>query len=711
MKKSTILLGCASTFLRSAAAGAEADSVIADFEGQNYGAWKVEGTAFGTKPAPGTLPGQMAVEGFAGKGCVNSFYGGDNSVGRLTSPEFKIGRPFMRFLIGGGGFEGKTCLNLVVGGKIVRSATGPNTRAGGTERLEKQGWDVRDLAGQTAHLEIVDEATGSWGHINVDDIAQTDTKVPGFAHHPTRDIELDRPFLHLPVKTGAKSRRASILVDGKAVREFDIELSDAPDWFAHVDLTPWKGKKATLKVDVLPDDSKALEMAKTADGIWRPDDLYREALRGQLHFSPRRGWNNDPNGMVYANGEYHLFFQHNPYGWNWGNMHWGHAVSRDLVHWEELPEALYPPKYGDMAFSGSAVVDKANTSGWKTGADAPMVAAFTSTGRGECIVYSNDRGRTWTEYEGNPVVKHEGRDPRLLWHEASRQWSMAVYDERPSKPKPEREAISFYTSPDLKNWTFRSRIDDLFECPDIFELPVDGNAGRKKWVLTAASSHYFIGDFDGGTFTPETRKLPGHRGKGFYAAQTFSHDPKGRTVQIGWFQTATPGMPFNQSMTVPLELSLKTTAEGPRLAWRPVEELSALRSETWTQADGTLKAGAAPTVAKPAAELLEVRLSLTPEAHAITKLTVRGVPIVHDADKQTISVNGHTEPAPLVEGELPLIVLADRIGFEVFVSGGLTYIPMPVQPTAEEKSVTLSVEGADVRFTDWQVSPLKSIWK
>ena len=710
MKKSIVLLGCATALARSAATAAEADLPIADFESENYGAWKVEGTAFGAKPAPGTLPGQMAVEGFAGKGCVNSFHGGDNATGRLTSPEFRIARPFLRFLIGGGGFEGKTCLNLLIGGKIVRTATGPNTKPGGSERLERQGWDVREFHGQTARLEIVDDAQGSWGHINVDDIAQTETKVPGFLRDATREIALDRPFLHLPVKTGAKSRRAAVLVDGRPVREFDIELSDAPDWFAHVDLTPWKGKKATIRVDVLPDDSKALELARTADGIWHGDDLYREALRGQFHFSPKRGWNNDPNGMVYADGEYHLFFQHNPYGWNWGNMHWGHAVSRDLVHWEELPEALYPPKYGDMAFSGSAVVDKANTSGWKAGANDAIVAAFTSIGRGECIVYSNDRGRTWTEYEGNPVVKHEGRDPRLLWHEASRQWSMAVYNERPSKPKPEREGICFYTSPDLKHWTFRSRIDDLFECPDIFELPVDGEAGSKKWVLTAASSAYFIGQFDGGTFKPETTKLPGHRGKGFYAAQTFSHDPKGRTVQIGWFQTATPGMPFNQSMSVPLELSLKKTPDGPRLAWQPVAELSTLRSETWSQPEGTLKAGAAAIAAKPAAELLEVRLALQPAPHSLTKLTVRGVPIVYDADRQELSVNGHKAPAPLIDGKQALIVLADRIGFEVFASGGLTFIPMPVQPKPDDKAVTLSAEGADVPFTAWQVSPLKSIW-
>ena len=193
-----------------------------------------------------------------------------------------------------------------------------------------------------------------------------------------------------------------------------------------------------------------------------------------------------------------------------------------------------------------------NTSGMKRGENDLLAAAFTSTGRGECIVFSRDRGRTWTEFAGNPGREASGRDPRLLWHEPTKRWVMAVYDESDGK-----RWIAFYTSPDLKAWTFRSRIEGFFECPDLFELPVDGDAGPRKWVLTAASSEYMVGTFDGTTFRPETPKLPGHRGRGFYAAQTFSHDPRGRVVQIGWLQTATPGMPFNQGMSLPLKLSLR----------------------------------------------------------------------------------------------------------------------------------------------------------
>ena len=157
--------------------------------------------------------------------------------------------------------------------------------------------------------------------------------------------------------------------------------------------------------------------------------MYQEKYRPQFHFSPRIGWNNDPNGLVFYKGEWHLYFQHNPYGWNWGNMHWGHAVSTDLVHWTQLPIAIYPFKYGDWVFSGGAVVDEDNTAGFKSGAEEVIVASYTSTGRGEAIAYSNDRGRTFTDYAGNPVVKHQGRDPKIIWYGPGKHWVMAVYDE------------------------------------------------------------------------------------------------------------------------------------------------------------------------------------------------------------------------------------------------------------------------------------------
>ena len=200
----TLLL--ASTLLVTVANSAE-DILIADFEGTDYGAWKATGDAFGSEPARGTLPNQMPVEGFLGKGLVNSFNGGDRSTGKLVSPKFRIERPSITFLIGGGGYANETCISLLVDGWAVRTATGPNTQPGGSERLQPHGWDVSQFIGSDAVIEIVDRRTGGWGHINVDHILQTDRRPPVEQANVTREIRVNKRYLHFPVKTGATMKK------------------------------------------------------------------------------------------------------------------------------------------------------------------------------------------------------------------------------------------------------------------------------------------------------------------------------------------------------------------------------------------------------------------------------------------------------------------------------------------------------------------------
>jgi len=714
---SSSVMGWVALAVVFAACGARAraadDILIADFEGKDYGEWKVEGEAFGPGPARGSLPGQMAVGGFQGKGLVNSFFKGDGSTGTLTSPPFKVQRKFINFLVGGGGYAGETCVNLLVDGKGVRTATGPNTEPGGSEELGWHVWDVAELSGRDAVIQIVDRRTGGWGHISVDHIVQSDKKReegPG-----AREIALERRYLHFPVKNGAPKKKVKVSVGETVVDTFDIELADGePDFWCFLDVGRFKGKTAKVEAGRLPEG--ALAAIRQDDAVPGADVLYKEKLRPQFHFSSRRGWLNDPNGLVYSKGEYHLYYQHNPYGWPWGNMHWGHAVSKDLVHWEELPVAVYPFRHGDWAFSGSAVVDRENTAGFKKGEEDVIVAAYTSTGRGECIVYSNDRGRTFTEYEGNPVVKHAGRDPKLVWYAPGKHWVMAVYDELEKK-----QWIAFHTSPDLKTWTFQSRIEGFFECPELFPLAVDppapggsgGTSGKKddlRWVAYAADGAYALGAFDGKSFKTESGKHRFNFGNCFYASQTFSDIPAedGRRIQVGWGQIALKGMPFNQMMDFPVELTLRTTDEGVRMFAYPVREIERLHDKAHAWKDQALAEGK-NLLEGVTGELFDIRAELEPGDAAEVGFVVRGTRVVYDARKQSLACKG-SAPLKPEGGKIRLRILVDRASVEVFGNDGRVYMPCGVIHPEENRSLEVFAKGGTARVTALEVHTLRPAW-
>jgi fructan beta-fructosidase len=340
---------------------------------------------------------------------------------------------------------------------------------------------------------------------------------------------------------------------------------------------------------------------------------YQEQHRPQFHFSPEKMWMNDPNGLVYFDGEYHLFYQHYPDSTVWGPMHWGHAVSTDLLHWQHLPIALFPDSLGYI-FSGSAVVDWNNTSGLGKNNQPPLVAIFTyhlmegeKAGRQDFqyqgIAYSHDRGRTWFKYEGNPVIPNQGirdfRDPKVFWHDASKHWVMVLSM---------GTQVGIFTSPDLKKWELASKFGQqegahggVWECPDLFEININGTA-EKRWAMLVSinpggpnggsATQYFIGSFDGKTFensnTPETTLWLDY-GRDNYAGVTWSDLPKedGRRLFIGWmsnwdYAQAVPTQSWRSAMTLPRELILRNTASGLRLTSMPARELRSLRQLTYT---------------------------------------------------------------------------------------------------------------------------------
>lgn len=567
-----------------------------------------------------------------------------------------------------------------------------------------------------------------FGHCVARAAEATDAKAITDMLHPKRQMVANSRLLCLPVKNGAKFRQVTVSVDGKTVRKFQIEAADGqPDWWASVDVSPWRGHTLDIDVDRLPGDSRFLPSLELSDQPKGQEDLYHEPLRQQFHFSAARGWLNDPNGLCYYNGEYHLFFQSCPYTTRDSDKHWGHAVSTDLVHWKELGVALYPDQWGPM-WSGSGVVDWKNTSGFGEGGKPPMVLAYTAAGAFvQCLAYSND-GRTFTKYEKNPVVEHisdGNRDPKVIWYEPTQHWVMCLYVGFPANQKDgahgERHTVQFLTSPDLKTWTKTGEIDGFFECPDLFPLPVDGNANNVKWVLTAANSDYVVGQFDGRAFKPETPKLRGNYGSGFYAAQTFSDIPAsdGRRIQIGWLQVPAPGMPFNQAMSVPLELKLISTPGGPRLARWPVKELKSLRVIRKFSRAGLPEGGEPPHVDS---RLRDIRLDFKPIgiAPVVVELAVRGVTIRYDAARQEVSVTDGkafhvTAPAPLINGRQRMAVLADVSCFEIFASDGLVYIPLASVPTGdkqtENQSQSMTFTGGISEWKSYETYELKSMWQ
>jgi len=440
------------------------------------------------------------------------------------------------------------------------------------------------------------------------------------------------------------------------------------------------------------------------------DKLYQETYRPQFHFTPAKNWTNDPNGLLFYKGEYHLFFQHNPTGIDWGNMTWGHAVSPDMVHWTPLDNAIHPDALGTI-FSGSGVVDWANTAGFQAGDEKVLVAIYTSAGKPftQSIAYSNDRGRTWTKYEKNPVLAHvagENRDPKVLWHGPSKQWIMALYLDK--------NDYALFGSPNLKQWT---RLCDVpmpgsGECPDFFELAVDGDAKNTRWVFWGASGACLLGAFDGKTFTKESGPHPSNWGGNNYAAQTWSDVPPsdGRRLQIAWMNGGKyPGMPFNQQMAFPCELTLRTTPAGIRLYRRPIREIETIHARKHAWSNLALKPGENP-LAGLSGELFEIRAEIEPGPAAEIGFTLRGEKVQYDVAKKTVTCLLKTAPLPLENGKVRLQILLDRTSIEVFGNDGLISMPTCFLPDLTNRTLGIYAVGGEAKIVSLEVYELKSAW-
>lgn len=533
--------------------------------------------------------------------------------------------------------------------------------------------------------------------------------LPQLADAAQRTIKITKQYLNFPVSH--RTDRARMTFTAKGTDDLSVVIRLAPgdaDYWVFKDMTAYRGKTVTITYEGNADGlSKICESDQPAG----QEEMYREKNRPQFHFTTRRGWINDPNGLIFYDGEYHLFYQHNPYEREWENMHWGHAVSRDLVHWEELNDALYPDALGTM-FSGSAVIDYENTSGFGSKKNPAMVVAYTASSANrqvQCIAYSLDRGRTFTKYEKNPVVDSkekwnsvDTRDPRLFWYAPGGHWVMVLN---------ERDGHSIYTSADLKEWTYQSHVTGFWECPELIELPVDGDKTHTKWVMYGASGTYMIGSFDGKRFTPEGGKYCYTTGS-IYAAQTINNIPAsdGRRIQIGWGRISHPDMPFNGMMLLPTELTLQTTKEGIRLVNRPVKEVEALchpvkawQNLTSDEANSQLKEFYS-------ADRLRIRTTFKLSHATSAGFNLFGQRII-DYDMNGNTLNGRFySPQDPTSMELTADIYVDRTSIEVFIDGGLYSYSMERRPDVNNKE-GFHFWGNRIEVKSLEVFSVDSIWK
>ena len=520
-------------------------------------------------------------------------------------------------------------------------------------------------------------------------------------------IKIDKKYLNLPVSHQVERAPMTLRADGMEDYSFQIRLAQSqPDYWVFCDMSRYQGKELRISY---PGDNARLELIYQADEIAGQDSLYRESNRPQVHYTQRRGWNNDPNGLLYYDGEYHLFYQHNPYEREWENMHWGHAVSRDLIHWTELQEALYPDEHGTM-FSGSAVIDYKNTSGFGKEGVPPMVAIYTAASSDrqvQCIAYSLDKGRTWTKYAENPVIDSKDkwnsvdtRDPKVFWFEPIKKWVMALN---------ERDGHSIYHSDDLKHWDYQSHITGFWECPELFELPVDGNPDNKKWVMYGASGTYMIGEFDGYKFTPEAGKYYYTNGS-IYAAQTYTNIPEsdGRRIQIGWGRIAHPGMPFNGCMLIPTSLSLKTTSEGIRLFSTPIKEFDQLQTNVYKGSNLTGEKASEALQPYNSNATLRIKATLKLSHATSAGLSLDGQNLL-DYDMNGNRVNGvFYSPDDMTSMEISVDMIIDKTLIEAYIDNGAYSYSMERKATNQEG---FRFWGNNIEVKNLEIYTLKSIWK
>lgn len=451
---------------------------------------------------------------------------------------------------------------------------------------------------------------------------------------------------------------------------------------------------------------------------------YKEKYRPQFHFSPEKNWLFESNGFVFLQGEYHLFY-HNVSVVNKNYIDQiGHAVSKDLVHWQHLPSAFTPDESGKALtpsnpMAGSAVIDSMNVSGLQQKGGKTMLIFYSDSIGNQNLAFSNDKGITWNKYAKNPILSiSEGKaqDPKVFYHAQSGKWILALFSNKGEGNQ--AGDISFYNSTDLLNWKFSSLLEGFGECPDIFEIAMEGNVTVKKWVVLSGEGDYKIGEFDGLSFKAETKTQKLDYGKNFFSTQTLSNAPNGKVIQIAWMRGGEfPEMPFNGQMSFPTELSLRTTKKGMALCRKPVSTLATLYDRDLLKKDKNLIPGIKGNLLggiKGDAVLIKAVVVL--KSADSFGFIVRngkqsnGTDIHYDTAKKILELNGVKMPLEPVDGKIEFEILIDRSSIELFANHGESVITSSFNPVEGEEDLLLYTQGGELFVESLEAYTLKTAW-
>lgn len=484
------------------------------------------------------------------------------------------------------------------------------------------------------------------------------------------ELYCDSRYILLPASWNARPKRLYFREGDRLVLDLVVALDpEEPDFRFPVDLERFRGR--TLQLSCEPEMDIPLEKTDA------PELDYSGKYRPWAHFTSRRGWLNDPNGLVWYRGKYRMYYQHNPAATTWENMHWGSAESADLMHWRELGDVLFPDAAGTV-FSGSGIVDRENVSGLKAGGEDPILFFYTSAGGtsrtsagspfSQNLAYSTDGGRTLVKWAGNPVLPElapGNRDPKVVRYGPDGSYILALYLEE--------HDFALFRSEDLLHWKELQRLTlpEDWECPDFYPLPVDGDPERILWVFSAASDRYLVGSFDGRRFTPMGEPGQLNYGDVSYAAQSWSDEPRGRRIRTAFVKQVIPGQPFGCCMDIPQEMRLKTVNGALRLCAWPVEELACLYRSAWGEEDLSLRPDQA-WKRRVESRACDLELRFAPDT--ALRLSLFGLELCYEPETGLLRCGERSAPVRGEAGEVHLRILLDTLCAEVFGDSGSVFL-------------------------------------